>query len=355
MCGEKRAVNRPRRSEVRITPACAGKRATFRNTLCEAWDHPRVRGEKLSVTDVSPAELGSPPRARGKRDRGVVWTDEAGSPPRARGKGPVSPAKRLANRITPACAGKSVFVQITELLIVDHPRVHGEKRAFGKNIAHKLGSPPRVRGKVTLEPEDAMQVRITPACAGKSSLGKDCKYRYKDHPRVCGEKWREPPPSAQSVGSPPRVRGKGQSKSPRVSSRRDHPRVCGEKWNWSTVLTGDGGSPPRVRGKGVVGKSVGRSAGITPACAGKSGHFRAYRFCHVDHPRVCGEKFSASLPVFRCPGSPPACAGKRSIQKPARVISSGSPPRVRGKVELVDRPHGGRRITPACAGKRCCG
>ena len=51
---------------VRITPACAGKRYGKRGRLKIYQDHPRVRGEK-SFFRVEVSQLwGSPPRARGK-------------------------------------------------------------------------------------------------------------------------------------------------------------------------------------------------------------------------------------------------------------------------------------------------
>ena len=70
---------------------------------------------------------------------------------------------------------------------------------------------------------------------------------------------------------------------------------------------------------------------ITPACAGNRS-----KKIHIiggarDHPRVCGEQFMLL-----------------SLQK--AVI--GSPPRVRGTVQLDFAGLDGARITPACAGNR---
>lgn len=49
-----------------------------------------------------------------------------------------------------------------------------------------------------------------------------------------------------------------------------HPRVCGEKLrSWHTQARALG-SPPRMRGKGDPAKHRTRQAGITPAYAGKS-------------------------------------------------------------------------------------
>ena len=71
---------------VRITPACAGKRRRWPAAGCSCWDHPRVRGEKVSVLPMMAHWPGSPPRARGKDFQRVFGV--------------------LPEGITPACAGK---------------------------------------------------------------------------------------------------------------------------------------------------------------------------------------------------------------------------------------------------------
>ena len=70
-----------------ITPACAGKRKRVRGIDRPAEDHPRVCGEKVTVSSGV-----SPPM---------------GSPPRVRGKGRARCSSTRQTRITPACAGKS--------------------------------------------------------------------------------------------------------------------------------------------------------------------------------------------------------------------------------------------------------
>ena len=70
-------------------------------------------------------------------------------------------------RITPAYAGKST--PPTHLFVIkwDHPRVCGEK--LSTSIFHMvyMGSPPRMRGKVSASAELILPLRITPAYAGK--------------------------------------------------------------------------------------------------------------------------------------------------------------------------------------------
>ena len=50
----------------------------------------------------------------------------------------------------------------------------------------------------------------------------------------------------------------------------DYPRVCGEKGLRIPIDEDVMGSPPRVRGKGDLIHITKRKHGITPACAGKS-------------------------------------------------------------------------------------
>ena len=50
------------------------------------------------------------------------------------------------------------------------------------------GSPPRVRGEEAWEKGRLKWERITPACAGRSSIDRKLLEMAGDHPRVCGEK-----------------------------------------------------------------------------------------------------------------------------------------------------------------------
>ena len=191
--------------------------------------------------------------------------------------------------ITPACAGKSGAMVTKTQAGRDHPRVCGEKGCSSTITSRKRGSPPRVRGKDSCSSKQRRRPGITPAYAGKSAAFRDFSTGTRDHPRVCGEKC---PPGKfffMTVGSPPRVRGKGLLQYDNIqkeritparagkrllqfkaaSKTRDHPRVCGEKCGFQGFQHGDKGSPPRVRGKVSAGKILLHDGGITPACAGK--------------------------------------------------------------------------------------
>ena len=90
------------------------------------------------------------------------------------------------------------------------------------------------------------------------------------------------------------------------------------------------GSPPHTRGKGKLPQEAAVLGGITPAYAGKRLMSLALYCSMRDHPRIRGEK-------VRCWTTPP---GRR-----------GSPPHMRGKVQLSLPAHALVGITPAYAGK----
>ncbi len=131
-----------------------------------------------------------------------------GSPPRVWGK--VFDALEFGynNRITPTCVGKSPYLSLHLKNAQDHPHVCGEKPISSKLTTEKLGSPPRVWGKVALLFFYRLLHRITPTCVGKSASYSHSSRRIRDHPHVCGEKsWNILVISAM-LGSPPRVWGK---------------------------------------------------------------------------------------------------------------------------------------------------
>ena len=156
---------------LRITPACAGKRAVIAATDAIPRDHPRVCGEKAAPTTGRASILGSPPRVRGKVNSLITNYNNVG--------------------ITPACAGKSGQGRLYLGVLWDHPRVCGEKRLEAEISGNARGSPPRVRGKACPQLRSVCRCRITPACAGKSKAGSILPLLRKDHPRVCGEKTKE--------------------------------------------------------------------------------------------------------------------------------------------------------------------
>ena len=152
----------------RITPACAGKRNHEDPNQKFCKDHPRLCGEKHNnFTFIFSLE---------------------GSPPLVRGKVPFFLFLSLSIRITPACAGKRLQNHRIRYISEDHPRLCGEKRPRITDFKPVVGSPPLVRGKAVILLRGQLLTRITPACAGKSSVSSFAYTADEDHPRLCGEK-----------------------------------------------------------------------------------------------------------------------------------------------------------------------
>ena len=152
-----------------------------------------------------------------------------GSPPRVRGKAVCPLGSPKSFGITPACAGKRREKRKVQKNERDHPRVCGEKYILYFCARYAIGSPPRVRGKGRISAADRGVLGITPACAGKSSEGRTGSSPTGDHPRVCGEKlsgFRAPP---LLIGSPPRVRGKVSPSPSSTAATRITPACAGKR------------------------------------------------------------------------------------------------------------------------------
>ncbi len=205
-----RRWSRPRtRRRPRITPACAGKTKTDGRTQHDASDHPRMRGEDGVHAELALLHNGSPPHARGRL--------------------PTGRAVRVAERITPACAGKTGIYDLPQLPVADHPRMRGEDKLRLSVGAERGGSPPHARGRRAGRDANRVVAGITPACAGKTC------------PRP------------------------GQA-----ASMTDHPRMRGEDQLKAHIAKLKEGSPPHARGRQERSFRTRRALRITPACAGKT-------------------------------------------------------------------------------------
>ena len=166
----------------------------------------------------------------------------------------------------------------------------GEKLLSLNGSAQSIGSPSRMRGKEGDELGLGQTIRITPAYAGKSKSLPSLHIGSRDHPRVCGEKHCTSTPIALVSGSPPHVRGKGPAGQILVVSVGIIPAYAGKSKEHIKNGLRPPGSPPRMRGKEQDAGCTESAAGITPARAGKSSLRWAAIQTHGDHPRVCGEK-----------------------------------------------------------------
>ena len=314
----------------RLIPACAGKTPPEAPCASRSRAHPRVCGENVARASGKACAIGSSPRVRGK-------------PLFYRHGEPIG-------GLIPACAGKTIATERSPRYGRAHPRVCGENSFHAARARWLGGSSPRVRGKLKRVKIGDVTAGLIPACAGKTTTTRrTCRTAWA-HPRVCGENALLKSSAEILPGSSPRVRGKRQPDRCLVVevrlipacagktramvdweiNRRAHPRVCGENGLCRDRRRRDGGSSPRVRGKQPQAFERAVVDGLIPACAGKTEQSRWHRLRRPAHPRVCGENVLTPFQTLETPGSSPRVRGKRSLY----ACSS---------VHL--------RLIPACAGK----
>ena len=185
--------------------------------------------------------------------------------------------------------------------------------------------------------------------------------------------------------------GKTMSRTEDKAHEQDHPRRCGENRYLRIARTEWVGSPPQVRGKLAYPNRIPSPRRITPAGAGKTVMALVDITSLQDHPRRCGENPLTQARRVVCIGSPPqvrgkldintlldsffritpadagktrnrACAARQARDHPRGCgenvfcvsndgFARGSPPRMRGKLRTGDYSYVAVRITPADAGK----
>ena len=233
---------------VGITPACAGSAEPHTCRFVPDADHPRLRGEHAISLGRVARSPGSPPPARGARgDHG---------------------RSRFCPRITPACAGSTCAAWERGLGVWDHPRLRGEHWPLPADVADALGSPPPARGARHAHGWGALAPRITPACAGSTLVAGRLAGSPRDHPRLRGEHTVTDDAEQVRSGSPPPARGAHpdhlddrlcQRITPACAGSTtmaytghaftgDHPRLRGEHLPTSSRISSSSGSPPPARG-----------------------------------------------------------------------------------------------------------
>ena len=252
----------------RITPAYAG-------TTYSSWpsdrgqaDHPRLCGDHLGFLNAHIFPLGSPPLMRGP----LMKHDLLARP----------------DRITPAYAGTTSVRVLVGTGAEDHPRLCGDHHMRKLAGFYKQGSPPLMRGPHVSAPQRDRAVGITPAYAGTTVPITVSDERESDYPRLCGDHRLELIGGYAHLGSPPLMRGPPivptclpfpDGITPAYAgttncalstscSTADHPRLCGDHVEMRERGCVTPGSPPLMRGPPSAGMYTASSLRITPAYAG---------------------------------------------------------------------------------------
>ena len=294
-----------------IISACAGSTSRRNCATCGSGDHPRMRGEHVSLpTDIVPL-MGSSPHARGARGR------------RCRRMRPC--------RIIPACAGSTPSPSSSGSSWRDHPRMRGEHYVEHGLGVVPMGSSPHARGALQLHAPVPVEPGIIPACAGSTCLYAYTTSSHPDHPRMRGEHFHLSLPRPLFRGSSPHARGARAVAVERTTAAGiipacagstlkdlevacgwgDHPRMRGEHELPMQLAKSNGGSSPHARGALLADIPPRVRAGIIPACAGSTPRYWRRPRRARDHPRMRGEHFLLRLLRRLWGGSSPHARGAR--------------------------------------------
>ncbi len=172
----------------RIIPARAGQTAPNPIGRGHGSDHPRACGANFLDRWTTFFLFGSSPRVRGKP---IARLPAAGRP-----------------RIIPARAGQTGVTGVPPVTVPDHPRACGANLGDETQITDTTGSSPRVRGKRRHARSGTIERRIIPARAGQTMPATPGSGFGADHPRACGANDQAEVRFDLRVGSSPRVRGK---------------------------------------------------------------------------------------------------------------------------------------------------
>ena len=333
-----------------LIPAHAGKTSQAGDGHPRHPAHPRACGENSGVFSAVVTAVGSSPRMRGKRVQGL---DSC-----------------ALERLIPAHAGKTTALQMRFPVHWAHPRACGENASTKTRAIFKMGSSPRMRGKLQVAWDFQPLCGLIPAHAGKTHSLSRIVSLTAAHPRACGENCVCHVGDNADRGSSPRMRGKpplrpgnlklrrlipahaGKTDSVLFRPRRStaHPRACGENKIEGAALFVASGSSPRMRGKPVVSLSSPNHIRLIPAHAGKTScGFRGYRRARA-HPRACGENKQRKSPGTSTKGSSPRMRGK-PVSKILQRFQIGLIPAHAGKTRNGSRPRNSQSAHPRACGE----
>ena len=256
--------------------------------------HPRIRGERQPLSRQYSSAAGSSPHTRGTHDpRRAAW-------------------RRC--RFIPAYAGNALALHAGTSSAAVHPRIRGERRVCVASCSTTFGSSPHTRGTHQRIHSTAAASRFIPAYAGNASWVQSLNPQASVHPRIRGERPRLQSTGPLVSGSSPHTRGTlryrsccsttgrfipayaGNARNPQFApvQRPVHPRIRGERerYNDSDVL--NVGSSPHTRGTPAPTPAHRLPGRFIPAYAGNARAGKVDQIPDSVHPRIRGERVSAS-------------------------------------------------------------
>ena len=227
--------------------------------------------------------------------------------------------------------------------------MRGERSTRPCVISALMGSSPHARGTLSGTELAPVPDRFIPACAGNARHPASIRSWTTVHPRMRGERGSVCCTALMFSGSSPHARGThgcvpcaadlhrfipacaGNANFGQIAEEGDtvHPRMRGERHTASDGLKTRSGSSPHARGTPKEVRDYAVNKRFIPACAGNAAWRTLPPHGPSVHPRMRGERAKGLFPG---------------------AAKTGSSPHARGTLRF-GQPHAcGQRFIPACAG-----
>ena len=207
--------------------------------------------------------------------------------------------------------------------------MRGERVLLVYSRSGMAGSSPHARGTQLRVELPEHICRFIPACAGNARGGSWRTTPATVHPRMRGERRKGQRPEPRSFGSSPHARGTrraamvlrrggrfipacaGNAPTPPValSPSAVHPRMRGERQTQGQPIPYIHGSSPHARGTPTAYDPRNRAWRFIPACAGNASLQKCLICSNAVHPRMRGERVTATFLASSTVGSSPHARG----------------------------------------------
>jgi len=206
-----------------------GENVTFASqfTTCpgtppHAWGKPLLRASARFLTRYTPTCVG---KTRNPQAIARISTVH----PHMRGENDKSDALVCAIAwYTPTCVGKTASISSTRRSFAVHPHMRGENATLVKGNLMQIGTPPHAWGKLVQGGYQAVSVRYTPTCVGKTPRRSKSRAPQPVHPHMRGENVARCYGLRGVQGTPPHAWGKRGRASTSTGSRRYTPTCVGK-------------------------------------------------------------------------------------------------------------------------------
>ncbi len=207
-CGEDKSRQLSFESAYRFTPTHVGKIGRISSIGLLLSVHPHACGEDIYMLFPFLELFGSPPRMWGRCGISKELPYFARFTPTHVGKILVLLCDILSTRFTPTHVGKINLLPFSKPIMTVHPHACGEDYKFDYSNKYRIGSPPRMWGRLGTKFGIMGFLRFTPTHVGKMKHIQKFYQPSAVHPHACGEDFVLYFIIINGYGSPPRMWGR---------------------------------------------------------------------------------------------------------------------------------------------------